>query len=479
MNQSPVPMDESAAVENNVSDDKIIVKDKILRTPPKSSHVSRKPSPSKVSKEEAKNPSNSSVSKENVKASSTNPVSKSNRDRSSSKSNNRTRSNSVSTRKRKRPDINQCGVCMGAFDKGDKNCIECCLCNRWFHGLCVDFKEDELKALALIGSKVNWYCPDCNLGAANLHKHAIMFEERLHRLDSSVNDLQSKHSTLQQEVTSNTSSIDTNKNEIQRNSTRLNSAKNDIATIQVTQQANTTKITTLNTRFNELSDTLRKEFKDEISKLVDEKVKDEVIGASIDKKLEERQKSEPQVSNAWVNKLVKDQFQEIKEKEFPLPSLSPIKQNLSSTVEDICTEREKIFARRNQILVMNFKENVSSDEDKKQLNELFGMLHLDEEVTIEKADRLGEKRRDGKPRFLRVEMSNINMKRKILGNATKLRNVPDGHKFNKVFIKPNLTEKQQEESKNLQAELKKRRDKEPTKRMKISKGKIVVLPNSQ
>ena len=92
---------------------------------------------------------------------------------------------------------------------------------------------------------------------------------------------------------------------------------------------------------------------------------------------------------------------------------------------------------------------------------------------------MGENRRDGKPRFLRVEMKNINMKRKILGNATKLRNVPDGHKFNKVFIKPNLTEKQQEESKNLQAELKKRRDKEPTKRMKISKGKIVVLPNSQ
>ena len=199
MNQSQVPMGEGATVENNVSDDKIIVKDKILRTPPKSSHVSRKPSPAKVSKEDAKN---SSVSKENVKASSNNTVSRSNRDRSTSKSNNnRNRSNSVS-RKRKRPDINQCGVCMGAFEKGDKNCIECCLCNRWFHGLCVDFKEEELKALALIGSKVNWYCPDCNLGAANLHKHAIMFEERLHRLDAGVNELQSKHSTLQQEVLS-------------------------------------------------------------------------------------------------------------------------------------------------------------------------------------------------------------------------------------------------------------------------------------
>ena len=257
-----------------------------------------------------------------------------------------------------------------------------------------------------------------------------MFEERLHRLDSAVNDLQSKHSTLQQEVTTNTSSIETNKSDIQRNSTRVNSAKNDIATIQVTQQANTTKITALSTRLNELSDNLRKEFKEEIGKLVEEKVKDDVIGASINAKLDERQKSEPPVSNAWVNKLVQDQFQEMKEKEFPLPSLSPIKQNLRSTVQDICTEREKIFARRNQILVMNFKENVSSDEDKKQLYELFGMLHIDEEMTIEKADRLGEKRRDGKPRFLRVEMKNINMKRKILGNATKLRNVPDGHKFN-------------------------------------------------
>ena len=64
----------------------------------------------------------------------------------------------------------------------------------------------------------------------------------------------------------------------------------------ITQQANTTKITVLKTRFNELSDTLRKEFKKEINKLVDEKVKDEVIGASINAKLDERQKSEPQVS---------------------------------------------------------------------------------------------------------------------------------------------------------------------------------------
>ena len=31
MNQSQVPMGEGATVENNVSDDKIIVKDKILR----------------------------------------------------------------------------------------------------------------------------------------------------------------------------------------------------------------------------------------------------------------------------------------------------------------------------------------------------------------------------------------------------------------------------------------------------------------
>ena len=377
---------------------------------------------------------------------------------------------------------------LNTFEKGDKNCMECCLCNRWFHGKCVNYAEEELIALALIMNKVNWYCPECNLGAANLHKHAIMFEERLGKLDAAVSDLHAKQSTMQEDIDTTKSEVKSNISEIKRNSARITSAKSEINALQNTQQANSTMITSLNSRVKDIPENLRNELKEDIGKLIDEKIKDDNFKATIVKKVQAEMKNEPQPAkekdqnvNQWVNKLVIDKFEEMKSKEFPKPTdLNANKKNLDTAVQDICAERERIFARRNQLLIMNFKENTSSDEDKKELYELFNLLKLNQDVTIEKADRLGNKRRDGKPRFLRVEMSNTEMKRKILANATKLRDVPTGHKFHMVFIKPNLTEKQQEESKNLQAELKKRRDKDPTIPMKISKGKIVIIqkPNS-
>ena len=49
---------------------------------------------------------------------------------------------------------------------------------------------------------------------------------------------------------------------------------------------------------------------------------------------------------------------------------------------------------------MNMKENNSTAEDLKKLHELFILLKLDKEVIITQAIRLGEKRRDNKPRFI-------------------------------------------------------------------------------
>ena len=145
--------------------------------------------------------------------------------------------------------------------------MECCLCNRWFHGKCVNYAEEELIALALIMNKVNWYCPECNLGAANLHKHAIMFEERLGKLDAAVSDLHAKQSTMQEDIDTTKSEVKSNISEIKRNSARITSAKSEINALQNTQQANSTMITSLNSRVKDIPENLRNELKEDIGKL--------------------------------------------------------------------------------------------------------------------------------------------------------------------------------------------------------------------
>ena len=69
------------------------------------------------------------------------------------------------------------------------------------------------------------------------------------------------------------------------------------------------------------------------------------------------------------------------------------------------------------------------------------------------------------------------MKRAILANATKLRKLAEDDQFARVYIRPDLTPKQQVESKNLYTELTKVRDRNPTKTYKIKRGTIMeVLP---
>ena len=88
--------------------------------------------------------------------------------------------------------------------------------------------------------------------------------------------------------------------------------------------------------------------------------------------------------------------------------------------------------------------------------------------------RVGKVKRE-RPRPLRITLENLTDKRNLLAKATSLRNIPTTHKFAKVYVKPNLTIQQQEQSKNLQVELQETRLKYPQKRYKITRGKIVEV----
>ena len=471
------------------SANKIEVINKIPRTPPKSGHSSRK--------------------------STNNTVSNKYRSDGRSKSVGRNRSASTSNSKRKREGNEPlCGVCKQEFITGKQDCVECDLCFRWFHGpTCVNLSKKEIDAIALLGNKVCWYCNDCSVGASTLHKQTKLLNEAINTLDNEVSLLKSQQSANTQNLATANQNIAANKSDIKNNSTRITSAKNDITNISVNQQANTVKITALGTKI----DALANKMQTEIQNQVNQKVNDDVIATTIERKIVNNtdtiEKNLMTKLKEHIKLTVDDKFKTLKAPENPAPidtdsikkavderfnaefpalGNSSITSNnndgnttnlfptrFTKAVQEEIAEREEIVRRKNQILVMNLKESKSETEDRNKLQDLFSLLKLNQEVRIKEAIRLGEKRRDGKHRFLRVTLEDLSMKRDILAKATSLRNVPEGHDLHKVYIKPNLTVKQNEASKNLQEDLRVRRLQDPTKKLKISKGKIVeVSPNN-
>ena len=89
------------------------------------------------------------------------------------------------------------------------------------------------------------------------------------------------------------------------------------------------------------------------------------------------------------------------------------------------------------------------------------------------------KNKTDKPRLIRITLKDLTTKRKILAKATTLRDVPETSKFAFVYIKPNLTPQQLQDSKNLQEEVRARRLRDPNTRIKIQRGKIVKVTENQ
>ena len=154
------------------------------------------------------------------------------------------------------------------------------------------------------------------------------------------------------------------------------------------------------------------------------------------------------------------------------PNTSSVR--LTAAVKDAIAERENIDQRKLNLILYNLSEAADPTEDVTQVQDLISnKLKVNEEIVITDSTRLGKVRSDGKPRLLRITLETLSMKRKILSTVTKLRQLEENDKFHKVYIRPDLTPKQQEESKNLYTQLKTTRELNPDNQYKILKGKII------
>ena len=101
-----------------------------------------------------------------------------------------------------------------------------------------------------------------------------------------------------------------------------------------------------------------------------------------------------------------------------------------------------------------------------------------EAVETVKEMRIGKKSDDGttRPRPIRVQLQNEEDKWKVIGRATKIRQVKtEAYETGRIFIVPDMTKLEREHDLALRNELKKKRQDSPNEKLAIRKGKIVIL----
>ena len=160
-----------------------------------------------------------------------------------------------------------------------------------------------------------------------------------------------------------------------------------------------------------------------------------------------------------------------------------IKNTVKDKVTDIIDDHQQIEARKMNLVVFGLPEIEGADKnkwstpekielDKKAINKIITEetgVDIDNTSGIIDAKRIGSPG-EGRPRALRLTFKDLNVKRDVLKNAIKLRKSTNPV-CKKLYINPDLTDKQREEDKVLRAEMWVERGK--GRNVIIRKGKLV------
>ena len=149
---------------------------------------------------------------------------------------------------------------------------------------------------------------------------------------------------------------------------------------------------------------------------------------------------------------------------------------------------EKIHAIKKNLICSGIKESTQAGDNEASAEDKTAFINLIREefsieAAVEKVERCGNKRNptdedpSPKPRLLKIFLKDLRTKKLILSKAVTLRESEDDYTKNNIYIRPDQTIKQQEESKNLRDQLKLKRQQNQVqgKTFKIQRGKIVEI----
>ena len=372
--------------------------------------------------------------------------------------------------------------------------ISCEVCFKWYHYNCVSISEDE-RAFLNKDEKVHWYCPKSNPLASDIIKTLMKIAKDHEKLSDSVAEFSS---TIKNQV------IDTLKPLLKDIATK--DAKASIKAEFYSEMKKTVTADLKAEIISEIQPTLdSKAGKNDITTLVSEEVKN--FKPVIDNQSENQIKviveklnadfkpdiNYPELTNTLKNNAMTQINDTIKEtinneqkevlkgyakaaaKDLNLPSKPEIQTIINKQVkEDVkeeAYERERIKQRQLNLIVHNLDECEELGDDASKFTEITGEILRIQGVEVESVTRLGTKV-TGRHRLLRVTLKDLKHKKEILSRAPQLRQVEEDDPYAKVYIRPDLTPKQLEASKNLYEQLKETREQNPEKQFKIVKGKI-------
>ena len=332
------------------------------------------------------------------------------------------------------PQTFPCGKCKDPICDGG---VLCKICQQWHHLSCVGLPEDD----PLLASKqIHWFCESCNEAATTLFQN-------IHQLKELQTSQQRKLNTMKQEILQATSDLITT----QLNTFRTkvdNDLKSKVDNTEL-QQCVTTEVASLKTE-------IQNEMNAQIVTKVDEKTKNVKEEAK-----EEARTFAQVVNNTKIKEDLKTELTEVLDKQS------------KELAREEALEREMIQKRKLNLVIHNLEESQTPEEDVTKTKTLLDTLGI-REVEILNPTRLGY-RNEEKNRIFRFSVENLVVKKTILSKAPQLRQIPEDEPFCRVYIRPDLTPKQLESSKNLHRELKDIREKNQEKKYKIYRGKIVQV----
>ena len=352
-----------------------------------------------------------------------------------------------------------CGSCNEAV-VGELS-VSCEICHAWFHYACVNIPSDQAEFVN--SPQIHWFCAQCNTSAQELIAQLQDLTVKQQELKSDLTVL--VNNAKAEAVTEATKKAETKISELESEMTVLVNNAEAEAVTEAKKQAET--------KFSELEADLE----NRIYTKVLEKVKTENK-----QELEEVKKSYA-VAAAPSEQQITTMKTELKNEVIAYTQNLPATTNKEQVFElfnEHSAERERIKARAANLILHNLPESRSVDDDIAKTRQIIKEVLKIADFQITKATRLGFYDQN-KDRLFRITLEDVATKKKILSRATMLRDLEEDHMFASVYIRPDMTPKQVETSKNLQSLLRETRlqNQGTGKTFKISRGKIIETTPQQ
>jgi len=378
---------------------------------------------------------------------------------------------------------NSCGKCSKMVKEKD-DAVLCEWCNLWFHIRCHEMPKalyKEMKTYRYEGLK--WFCVNCKDVIGNMTK----LNDKVVGLESELKKAEAQMLVRNDQIENEMRDLKRNMDEAKRNAVAREEFQKMRADLDYMRKegARRTMLDEMNAKIEEMRTSEQKdienvkvgvkEFKKEVvMKGEMQEVQKELAQMRrevvLRKEVEEVKKSMEKIKGGAtvvdVEKEVRKTFAEIvvseREKEEKEKNSEEIGREMEMKVKEVM-EREK---RRSNIVVMGMEEE-SDEKDTECIGKMMAILIPEVGIKYEVMGRIGKK--SDKIRPLRVKLTDLGDKRRVLSRAKNLKNEAG---MGKIYIVPDLTKIQQTEDKKLREEVKSLRM-AGIINVKISNGKVI------